>query len=329
MAALAGLIALSIQGCAPAATADADSVTASHIVSITQARAVFTSLTASIDKAAASADATRGLSYLTGSAWAQASAEYAAQMSESIPVTRYRYSHPTFVVPSLHGYPEWFVVEASRSTLTAGHAGAPVETLLLFSRQKASLHWTLSGQAVLSTKLPAFAMDHGYAIPVSTTDPELLLRPDVVGATQAAVVDEGPSAPAAAVVAKGPQTDGLYRAQSALAHAASAQNLVYSWLLQGTTYPQVGLQLRDGGAVVFYGMALNTTVAHPNLDAGKPIKVPAGFFPLFAAPTEGGYHEVYADWTYQYAAIDPPAKARGGQLQVIATQGSPSYGHAY
>jgi hypothetical protein len=329
MAALAGLIALSIQGCAPAATADADSVAASHVVSIAEARAVFTSLTAGIDKAAASADATRGLSYMTGAAWAQASAQYAAQTSESIPVTRYRYSHPTFLVPSLHGYPEWFVVEASRSTVTAGHASAPVETLLLFSRQKAKLDWTLAGQAVLTAKLPAFAMDHGYAIPVSTTDPELLLRPDVVGATQAAVVDEGPSAPAAAVVAKGPQTDGLYTAQSALAHAAAAQHLVYSWLLQGTTYPQVGLQLRDGGAVVFYGMALNTAIAHPNLDAGTPIKVPAGIFPLFAAPTEVAYHEVYADWTYQYAAIDPPAKAHDGRLQVIANQGSPSYGHAY
>ncbi len=329
MAALAAVTALSVQGCAPAGPADADSVADSHVLSIAKAHAEFASITKNIDKAAAQADQALGLSYMTGAAWAQASAQYTAQVSVSTPVTRYRYSDPTYLIPSLSAFPEWFAVEASRSTVTNGHASAPVETLLLFSRQKATLDWALAGQTVLNRKLPALAMNNGYAIPVSTTDQELLLRPDVVGATQAAVVDEGPSAPAASVVASGPQTDGLYAAQAARARAASAQHLQYSWLLQGANFPQIGLRLRNGGALVLYGMYLNTTIEHPNLDAGTPIKVPAGFFPLFAAPTEVGYHAVYANWTYQYAAIDPAASAHGARLQVIGAQGSPTFGHAY
>jgi hypothetical protein len=329
MTALAGVIALAIQGCAPGATADAASVGGSHAVSIARAQAVYNTLTRNIDKAAAQGNQTLGLRYVTGAAYAQAFAQYTALTSMSIPVTRYRYSDPTFLVPELHTYPEWFEVEASRSTVTSGHASVPVETLLLFSRQKASLGWTLAGQAVLAGKLPALAMDHGYVIPVSTTDPKLLLRPDVVGATQAAVADEGPSAPAAAVVAGGPQTTALYAVQAAHARAASAQGLLYTWLLEGAAFPEVGLRLRNGGALVLYGMFLNTTTEHRNLVAGAPIKVPAGFFPLFAAPTEVGYHEVVANWTYQYAAIDPPASSHGAKLRVIAAQGSPTFGHAY
>ena len=48
-----------------------------------------------------------------------------------------------------------------------------------------------------------------------------------------------------------------------------------------------------------------------------------------AAPTEVGYHEVLANWAYQFAAIDPPASARDGKLQVIGSQSGPSFGHAY
>ena len=45
--------------------------------------------------------------------------------------------------------------------------------------------------------------------------------------------------------------------------------------------------------------------------------------------TEVGYHEVLANWAYQFAAIDPPANARDGKLQVIGSQSGPSFGHAY
>ena len=165
---------------------------------------------------------------------------------------------------------------------------------------------------------------------MSTTDSSLLLRPDVVGATQAAVVDDGPSSPAAAVVAAGPLTTGLHAAQAARAAAEQRRGLQYQWLLQGAPFPQVGLRLADSGsALIIYGMYLNTSNEHPNLVAGSPIPVPAAFTPMLAAPTEVGYHAVFANWAYQFAAIDPPATRARRQAGDHRSQRGPSYGHAY
>jgi len=200
---------------------------------------------------------------------------------------------------------------------------------MVFARASKDLRWTLSGSAVLDQPLPAIARNSdGYAIDVSRIDPSLLLRPDVVGATQAAVVDDGPASPAAQVVGAGPQTTGLYAAQTAWAHAKQAQGLQYQWLLEGVPYPQFELRTADGGALVLYGMYLTTTTEHPNLVAGSPIQVPADISPLFVLPNEIGYHALWANWTYQFAAIDPPSTAHDAKLQIIATQGAPTYGHA-
>jgi hypothetical protein len=163
---------------------------------------------------------------------------------------------------------------------------------------------------------------------VSGSDSSLLLRPDVVGATQAAVVDDGPASPAVAVVSSGPQTTGLYSAQAAQARADAAPGLQYQWLLEGAPYPRFELRTADGGALVLYSMYLNTTTEHPNLVAGSPIQVPASISPLFTVPNEIGYHALWANWTYQFAAIDPPSTAHNAKLQIIAAQGTPTYAHA-
>jgi hypothetical protein len=224
-----------------------------------------------------------------------------------------------------------------RRTVTGGRLSAPVTTLLLFTRLSATdirtgatVPWTLSGSAVLTKALPAVAKNSdGYAIDVTTTDPTLLLRPDVVGATQAAVVDQGPASPATAVIGAGPQTTGLYTAQAAEAATQQARGLDYQWLMQGAAVPQFELRLADGGALVFYAMYLNTTNEHPNLVPGSPIPVPAAVQPLLATPTEVGSHAVYANWTYEFAAVDPPAAKHGAKVQVIASESALSYGHAY
>jgi hypothetical protein len=144
------------------------------------------------------------------------------------------------------------------------------------------------------------------------------------------VVDDGPSSPAAAVIAAGPLTTGLHVAQVARAAAEQRRGLQYQWLLQGAPYPQVGLRLAgSGSALIMYGMSLNTSTEHPNLVAGSPIGVPAEFKPMLAEPTEVGYHAVFANWAYQFAAIDPSATARGGKLEVIGSQRGPGFGHAY
>ena len=264
---------LSVQGCAPAPDADADTP-ASHSVTFADARAAYQTYLNVSDAAAATGDEASALTVVTSAQWAQTRSQYNALASAGTPVPRYRYGTPAFYVPALSGFPQWFVVAANRTTVTGGKPGATDSTLMLFAREKKTEDWTLSGTAVLSRPLPAIARDaDGYAVPVSTTDSSLLLRPDVVGATQAAVVDDGPSSPAAAVIAAGPLTTGLHAAQAARAAAEQRRGLQYQWLLQGAPYPQVGLRLAgSGSALIMYGMYLNTSNEHPNLVAGSPIR---------------------------------------------------------
>ena len=322
---------LAVQGCAPATPADADAVThASHSVSLATAEDAYGSYVAASDAAAAQGDETQGLAIVGAAQWAEVKGQYTALAAAGTPVPRYRYGKPVFYVPALAGYPQWFVVAVPRVTDTGGRLSAAVSTLMVFDRSDQSQPWALNGSAVLDRPLPAIARDRdGYAIAVATTDSSLLLRLDVVGATQAAVVDDGPASPAGAIVGSGPQTTGLYAGQAAQAAAGQALGQQYQWLLQAAPFPQFGLRLADGGALVLYGMYLNTSTQHPNLVAGAPIQVPAAFRPLLAAPTEIGKHAVYADWTYQFAAIDPPSTTHNAKLQIIAAQGAPSYGHAY
>jgi hypothetical protein len=324
LAALAIAAAVSLTGCAPAAPADAASGV-SHVLTLAQARAAYSSYLATSAAAAAQGDETAGLSVVAYAQWALTKAGYTALASAGTPVTRYSYGTPTFYVPALSGYPEWFMVAVPRKT----GAAPAVNTVMIFERAKATKPWTLDGSAVLSQPLPAIARNRdGYAIAVSGSDQGLLLRPDVVGATQAAVVDDGPGSPAAAVIGRGPQTTGLYAAQAARARAAAAQGLQYQWLLQGAPFRQFQLRTADGGALVLYGMYLNTTTEHPNAAAGPPISVPASIAALFPSPDQIAYHALWVNGTYEFAAIDPPASARDARVEIIGADGGTTYAHA-
>ena len=161
---------------------------------------------------------------------------------------------------------------------------------MVFQRYIPSRTWTLNGSVVLDQPLPAIERDSdGYAVAVGDSDPSLLLPPDLVGATQAAVVDEGPAAPAAAVIGPGPQTTGLYTTQDAQGNSAAAHGLNYQWLLQGASYAQYELAAAGGGALVLYSMYLNTTIEHPGnvFRLGHP--GPGQFRPAGRHPGHGRY----------------------------------------
>lgn len=337
-AALAAVAALS--GCAPAAPANADAPTA-HLLTTAQAQAGYASYLAAsnavavqaakdlaaADPAALEKDKNQALTVASFAQWAVVKSQYTAMANTGVPVPRYQYGTPVFYVPALSAYPEWFAAVAPRSTLSGGKPGSPVSTVLLFERAKPDTPWTLNGSTVLDQPLPAIARNSdGYAINVSSSDTGLLLAPNVVGATQAAVVDEGPASAAAPVVGPGPQTTGLYTAQAALASAATARGLGYQWLLQGAPFRQFQLRTADGGALVLYGMILSTTTTYPAATSGAPIAIPADVAAL--VPGETGYHAVWVNYTYQYVAIDPPANAPDAKLQVLGVDGRATYGHA-
>jgi hypothetical protein len=319
---------LATAGCTPAATASA-ATGSEHSLTFAQAEFAYGSYLAASEAAAAQGNATLGEAQVGYAQWYIVRSQYTALATAHTPVPRYRYGRPVFYVPALTGYPQWFMVAVPRATVVNGQPGAAVSTLMVFERYDKKLSWTLDGAAELDRPLPAIARDKdGYAIDLRTTEPDLLLRPDVLGATQAAVVDDGPASPAAAVIGSGPLTTDLYAAQNAQASAATARGLLYLWLLQGSDFPQFELRTADGGALVMYSMSLNTTTEYPGLASGSPIPVPADFVPLLGAPTEIGYHEVLADWTFEYAAVDPPATAQNARVRIIGADGGPTFGHA-
>jgi hypothetical protein len=329
-AALAAVTMLAAAGCTPAAATASPATGSDHSLTFAEAEAAYGSYLTASETAAVRGNATQGEAHVAYAQWYIVHSQYTALATAHTPVPRYRYGQPVFYVPALAGYPEWFMVAVPKAAVVNGRPGAAVNTLMVFRRYDKKLPWTLAGSAELNQSLPAIARDKdGYAINLRTTEPGLLLRPDVLGATQAAVVDDGPASPAATVIGSGPLTTGLYAAQNAQGSTATARGQLYQWLLQGSDFPQVELRTADGGALVMYSMTLNTTTEYPGLVSGSPIPVPANFVPLLGAPTEIGYHEVLADWTFEYAAVDPPSTAQNAKVQIIGAGGGPTFGHAY
>ncbi len=334
LAALAAVTGLAIAGCSSPA-APADEVTGGYQgLTLAEAEAGYNSYITVSNQAAAQGNSAQGLSVVGDVQWAVVNGQYTALTAAQQPVPQYHYGRPVFYVPALTSYPQWFVVTVPISTETGGTPGAPgasVNTAMVFERSVQGQPWTLNGTAALGDQaLPAVARDsQGYAIAVTTTDTSLLLSPNVVGATQAAVVDEGSANAAAAVIAGGPQTTGLYATQAAYGKVQAGKGLQYQWLLEGTGFPQFQLRTKDGGALVFYGMYLNTTNEYPNGGSGKPIPMPAQYRPLQAAPIGIGYHGVAVNWSYEYVAADPPLTAHNAKVQVIAAGGGPTFVHAW
>jgi hypothetical protein len=323
-------LAVALGGCSgPAAPAQAVT-SAEHNLTIAQAQAAYNGYVAASTSAAKQGDAAQGLDTVADGQWSIAHAQYRALATTGTPVPRYSYGTPTFYVPALSSYPQWFVVTVPVTAATGPRQAPAVNTVMAFERSAPGELFTLNGSAVLDHPLPAIARDSdGYAINVSTKDTSLLLPPNVVGATQAAVVDEGPATPAAAVIANGPQTTGLYTTQAAQGNSYTAQGLSYQWLLEGAAVPQFDLRTTDGGALVIYTMYLNTLIEHPGDMFGPPIPIPASFAPIANPSKTTGAHGVAANWTYEFATIDPPASAHGAKAEIIAASGAPTFGDSF
>jgi hypothetical protein len=328
LTALAGSLAalallLSMQGCGT--TADATTT----VTGPTQASAlkVFNSYVTSERVATANQDELLAQSITGSSQYTVVTENYIAAAASGHPVTMPTYGHPTLYVPKLITYPQWFMATVPQYSAGGRAAGT---ALMVFDKPDAAASWALDGSAVLSPGAPALhvAVKDGYATALRTTESTLAFRPDVVGAMQASVVDEGPSNAAAPVVATGPLTTGLYQANAAMNKQARARGDYYSWDLEGTSYPFFALRTTDGGAVVFYTMSLNTQTTPMKWSPKRTIPVPDAFKPLLPADQVPITHLLDADSTEQYVAIDPPPARNGsatGKLQVIGATSAPSY----
>ena len=248
-----------------------------------------------------------------------------------------------FYLPAHSGYPHFFVVDVTKKPASGYSAGAaaPVSVdgaevrplgpeLLLFEQVRAGQPWLLASTVNLAVgeTLPKLATDGaGYVQTVAPSAAALLARPDEVGAFQAAVVDDGPASPATRAVADGQLTTGLYRGALGRADGLKAPpGDIYQWELTGTSYPEFALRTAGGGALVFYTMALDTTIAVPGyidkadpVRSGPPIQVPVSVRRLLPVGQAAPLIHLQTEQLLSFAAIDPPPVA--GKIRVIAIGG--------
>ena len=263
--------------------------------------------------------------------------------SDSAELAPPAYTAPAFYLPEQSGYPHFFVVAVTKkpaSDYSAGAAalvsvdGAEVHPfgpeLLLFEQVSAGAPWLLASTVNLAVgeTLPKLATDGaGYIQTVAPAAATLLAQPGEVGAFQAAVVDDGPASPAGRAVADGQLTTGLYRGALSQADGLRAPpGDIYQWELMGTSYPEFALRTAGGGALVFYTMALDTTIAVPGyidkadpVRSGPPIQVPVNVRRLLPAGQAAPLIHLQTEQLLSFAAIDPPSTA--GKIRVIAVGG--------
>jgi hypothetical protein len=339
---------------APAGTADAPALTAA------QARQVFDAFVAVAAKATTPKSASPLLPLVTGTELAAlnatlsshsvtdagtastAAGAYGSSLTVEPGIARYAYGSPTFYLPEAGGYPRFFVASVSRTlqgmagaateTAEVGDARVPVDgsALMLFSQASGGAPWLLASVSQLpaGVTIPALAADQsGYIPTVPLADASLLAAPGDTGPLQAAVVDDGPQSADTRVIADGPLTTGMY--QGAVSHAdytTTPRGDVYQWDLEGVNDPEFALRTADGGALVFYAMTLNTTVAVPDvinkanpIHPGPKIPVPLAMQMLLPQHQPAPQQQLQAQQTLSFAAVDPPQGTT--KIQVIAIGG--------
>ncbi|HEX8006364.1 MAG TPA: hypothetical protein VF482_08045 [Trebonia sp.] len=350
-AALAVAAALAVSACAsasaspPAAKTGTASTSAAPALTSADARQVFDSYVSASARATAQRDQAAALALTEGVQWNQVKADFLRAGHGNAKLPLYRYGSPVFYLPEQSGYPRWFVADAPRSTVNGtANAGtlaglslpASGHVLMLFEKASAAGPWLLASSAQLAPgeSVPKLAAANGTGsgsvATASTTDTSLLARPDVAGALQAAVVDDGPASAAARVVADGPLTTVLHAAQAALAPAQTPRGDVHFWALDGSNFTKFVLRTADGGALVFYTMYLNTTTEVPAeysnsspVLPGPEITVPAEFAPFLTPGTPAPRVRLITQLTLAFAAVDPPSGP--AKIQVIAIGGGPNY----
>jgi hypothetical protein len=320
---------LPVQGCGTTASAT------TSVTGPTPATAmrVFNSYVTAEKVALANHDEMLALSLATSVEYNLVTASFtiAARSGQAVPAAVY--GQPALYVPRQTAYPQWFAAVAPQHPA----AGGPSRTaVLIFERANARSAWALGGSVLLDPGAPAIKVatsGSGYATAVPASEQALKVRPDIVGAMHATVVDDGPASEAAAAVAAGPQTTGLYSANSTAARQAAARHESYQWQMEGTSYPEFALRTTDGGALVFYTMYLTTATSasrKPSAHSKAPlpvIPVPAAYQPLLKANQPPLHRQLTAGQVLQFVALDPPGTAQSAKIQVIGAGGGPTEAH--
>jgi hypothetical protein len=345
----------STAGAATATTASLSNASSGAVwrqLTLSEARAAFTSYATASNLAARTGNRKLAESVLCGAAEDTMSAALTIARKSHIPppYTSYSYGTPTFYLPEppSAGNPQYFVASVQRTPVPGGtpmapssqdvaggvHISAAGRVLLLFEKSAAAGTWQVASASALTPgeSVPALATDsHGYVLLESFEQPigSPLVIPALAPPLQASVVDDGPASAAAQAVASGPLTTGLYKEAATSARGIKAPpGDVYQWQLEGSNYGRLAVETKGGGALVFYTMYLNTTVETPsalNQDIpilpGPRITVPGFVRPLLAPALWAPQKRLQTQDVVTFAAIDPPSADKSAKIQVIAVGG--------
>lgn len=330
--------ALAAAGCSGSATAASKTTSASQsadassggspVVTTAQAKSIFSQVTGRL----ASGNQKKALAASEGISWHEQTFDFFALKHAEKPT----YAKPKFIIPSESVYPKWFVVTAKMtapkgapSSLAGVSRPASGPVLMTFEKMTPRGPWQLSTSMRLQPgqQLPKIAKTPGIAALDDTTS--YLVRPDLVGPLQAAVVDDGPKAPAASAVASGPLTTGIYSYEAGIKPVAGD---VRQWSLQGASYNRFALRLANGGALVFYSDYLDEDEMTPSelaeanpVTPGKVIPIPAPFKVLVPKHESKPTVKLETQYDLDFAAIDPPASAKNAKIQVLSMGGVPTW----
>jgi len=325
---LVSLGLLATTGCSPPPATPSSAAPDSELT-LAHARRIFTTFVTADDVARAARDEPLELSLVNQAQLPLTVSAYEGADYSGTPAIRYRYGVPQLYVPQMKSFPLWFVAVVSRTP--AG--GGPARTaIMVFSRPEPSDMWQLTVSTLLfpGMSLPRIALDRtGHATALATFDHRLLISPNSVGAVQSAVTNDGPAAPAAAMVAAGPFTTGLHEKIVTAKRQVTQPGLHYDSAIGGTAFPLYALATADGGGLVLYSLNRSTVILRRG-SYHRQIGVPAAFAPiLYATGRMLVRSELDTGETYQYAAYVPasgtPRRATGGnKLAVIGSQGGPT-----
>jgi hypothetical protein len=309
-------------------------------VTAAQARQVYGAYVSQTASALTAGDQKAALALTQFTQWDELKAAFLIAASRHAAVKPYQYGTPAFYLPVQDGYPRWFVASVRRTAppgSPASLAGVPRpangQVLMVFETPGPKQPWALISSAQLQPgqQVPKLATTAGGYVETAPLENSTtyLARPDVVGPLQAAVVDDGPAAPAATAVAAGPLTTGVYASEAAIKPPPGD---VRQWMLEGSNYDRFALRTASGGALVLYAMYLNSTTEVPaelaqssTVPLGRPIAVPPEFAPLLAPHAPVPRKRLMTQYSLAFAAIDPPASAAGAKIQVIAMAGTPNW----
>jgi hypothetical protein len=305
------------------------------------ARRVFDTYVATSDRVLAAKNYPAALALTRDVQFQELKAQVTAATVTHGKVPTYEYGTPSFIVPDLTRFPQWFGAVVERTapagrTLAGVSLPAKDQVVMLFQRVGTRQPWQLAATAQLPAgqALPKLATAGDGRTPVAALDgTSFFVRPDVVGPLQASVVDDGPSSLASQqAVASGPMTTGMYafQANPPLVYRQPRGD-VRQWALQGATYNRFAVRTANGGALVFYSGFLGLTTEVPaelaqadTIPIGPLISIPPEFAPLLPAHDVPPRRELRASYTLTFAAIDPPATSAPQKIQVIAIGGGPT-----